>query len=304
MIEVNPLHVGFVGLGNMGWPMARNLVHAGHPLTVRDADADRQRRFAAEYGCAEARSPADFAGTAVVVTMLPDDRVVREAVMGWEGGIAAALPSGAVVVDMSSSNPIGTRELGERLARHGVALVDAPVSGGVTRAADGTLAIMVGGDDEAAFARVAPVLQVLGGRLFRTGPLGSGHAMKALNNYIGAAAYIATAEALAIGRHFGLDVDVMLDVVNSSTGRSFNSEKVLKDDVVTGRYGTGFALGLMAKDVGIAAQMGEASGIEVPACHLVSRRWSEALEGLGAAADHSAAHRQWWPIDLRGGSSR
>jgi 3-hydroxyisobutyrate dehydrogenase len=304
MIEDNPVHVGFVGLGNMGWPMARNLVHAGIHLTVRDADADRQRRFAAEHGCAVADSPADFAATAVVVTMLPDDRVVRQAVTGWEGGIAPALPAGAVVVDMSSSNPLATRELGEQLARHGVALVDAPVSGGVTRAADGTLAIMVGGDDEDAIARVEPVLRVLGGRLFRTGPLGSGHAMKALNNYIGAAAYLATAEALAIGQHFGLDVDVMLDVVNSSTGRSFNSEKVLKEDVVTGRYGTGFALGLMAKDVGIAAQMGEASGIEVPACLLVSRRWSEALEGLGPAADHSAAHRQWWPIDLRGGQVR
>jgi 3-hydroxyisobutyrate dehydrogenase len=292
------VHVGFLGLGNMGWPMARNLSRAGHRLTVRDVDAERQRRFAAEHDCLEARTPAAFAGTAVVVTMLPDDRVVWQAVVDWEGGLAAALAPRAVVVDMSSSNPLGTRRLGDELARHGVALVDAPVSGGVTRAADGTLSIMIGGDDEDAIARAEPVLRVLGGRLFRTGPLGSGHAMKALNNYVGAAAYLTAAEALAVGQHYGLDVDVMLDVMNSSTGRSFNTEHVLKEDVVTGRYGTGFALGLMAKDVGIAASLAEASGVDAPACRLVSRRWSEALEGLGPGADHSTAHRRWWTVDL------
>jgi len=291
--------VGFVGLGNMGWPMASNLSRAGFRLTVRDADAGRQERFAAEHGCAAALAPAAFGATPVLVTMLPDDRVVREAVTGWAGGIARALPAGAVVVDMSSSNPLGTRRLGEELAAIGLALVDAPVSGGVTRAADATLSIMVGGDDEGAIARADPVLRALGSRLFRTGPLGSGHAMKALNNYVGAAAYLAAAEALAVGRHFGLDVEVMLDVINSSTGRSFNSERVLKEDVATGRYGTGFALGLMAKDVGIAAGLAEASGVDAPGCRLVSRRWAEALEGLGPAADHSEAHRQWWPVDLR-----
>src|SRR5258708_3910546 len=176
------VHVGFLGLGNMGWPMARNLSRAGHRLTVRDVDAGRQRRFAAEHDCLEAGTPAAFARTPV----------------------------------------------------------------GVARAADGTLSIMIGGDDDDAIARAEPVLRALGGRLFRTGPLGSGHAMKALNNYVGAAAYLTAAEALAVGQHYGLDVDVMLDVMNSSTGRSFNTEHVLKEDVVTGRYGTGFALGLMA----------------------------------------------------------
>ena len=107
-------------------------------------------------------------------------------------------------------------------------VVDAPVSGGIARAESGTLSLMVGGLDEEAFARVSPVLEMLGERIFRTGPLGSGHAMKALNNFLGASAYTAAAEALAIGHEFGLDPRVMLDVINTSTGRSFNTEVVLE----------------------------------------------------------------------------
>ena len=102
-----------------------------------------------------------------------------------------------------------------------------------------------------------------------------------------------------IGHEFGLDPRVMLDVVNTSTGRSFNTEVVLKDDVITGRYGTGFALGLLAKDVGIAADLAEAVGVDAPACQLVRRRWADAAAGLGFTADHSEAHKRWWDIDLR-----
>src|SRR6184192_1007976 len=201
--------VGFVGLGNMGRRMAANLAAAGFPLVVRDSDAGAQQRSSA----------------------------VREAILGWEGGIAAALKPGAVVLDMSSSDPVGTKALAQDLAAAGVRVIDAPVSGGITRAEAGTLSLMVGGQDEDAFAQVRPVLETLGQRIFRTGPLGSGHAMKALNNFLGASAYTTAAEALAIGKEFGLDPAVMLDVVNSSTGRSFNTEVVLKDDVITGRYG-------------------------------------------------------------------
>jgi 3-hydroxyisobutyrate dehydrogenase len=145
------------------------------------------------------------------------------------------------------------------------------------------------------------VLETVGERIFRTGPLGSGHAMKALNNFLGASAYTTAAEALAIGHEFGLDPRVMLDVINTSTGRSFNTEVVLKDDVITGRYGTGFALGLLAKDVGIAAALAEAVGVDAPACKLVRRRWAEAAAELGFAADHSEAHKRWWAIDLHAG---
>jgi len=270
--------VGFIGLGNMGWLMARNLRQAGRELVVHDLDTERSARFVAEFGGVAASGPEDFASVGVVVTMLPDGR--------------------AVAVDMSSSSPLDTRALGPKLAELGVALVDAPVSGGIARADSGELTLMVGGDDEAAIARATPVLEVLGGRIFATGPLGSGHAMKALNNYCGAAAYAVTAEALAIGQQFGLRGDVMIDVINNSTGRSFNSEVVFKGDVLTGRYGTNFALALLAKDVGIAASLAQTSELDTPVVALVSERWAQALEALGQGRDHSEAHKGWWDVEL------
>ena len=293
--------VGFVGVGNMGRRMAANLAAAGFPLVIRDSDAGTQRRFIDSHGGEPGDSPRAFAGTSVVVTMLPDGNAVREAVLGWQGGIAAALAPGAVILDMSSADPVGTQKLAADLAPLEIRVVDAPVSGGIARAETGTLSLMVGGQDEDAFARVRPVLETLGERIFRTGPLGSGHAMKALNNFLGATAYTAAAEALAIGKEFGLDPAVMLEVVNTSTGRSFNTEVVFKNDVITGRYATGFALGLLAKDVGIAADLAESVGVPAPALDLVRRRWAEATAGLGFAADHSEAHKQWWPTDLGAG---
>ena len=284
----------------MGWPMARNLTDAGYRVVVHDADATRAGRFVEEFGGVAAGAPEDFAEASVVVTMLPDGRAVAQAILDWQGGVAGALSGGSVVVDMSSSNPLDTRVLGGAIAQRGLGMVDAPVSGGITRADSGSLTIMVGGDDVAAIERAEPVLNVLGARLFRTGPLGSGHAMKALNNYCGATSYAATAEALAIGQHFGLSGEVMLDVLNASSGRSFNTEAVFKDEVVPGRYATGFALALLAKDVGIAASLAESSGLEAPVCGLVSRRWSQALEDLGPMTDHSEAHKAWWTVALAG----
>jgi 3-hydroxyisobutyrate dehydrogenase len=293
--------VGFIGLGNMGRLMAANLARAGYPLVLRDASPAAEQQFITEHGGTAATSPADFAGTSVVVTMLPDGHVVREAVLGWQGGIAGALPPNAVVLDMSSAEPVGTQKLAADLAPAGVRVVDAPVSGGIARAETGTLSLMVGGTDEEAFALVRPVLEVMGERIFRTGPLGSGHAMKALNNFLGASAYTAAAEALTIGKRFGLDPAAMLDVINTSTGRSFNSEVVFKNEVVTGRYGTNFALGLLAKDVGIAAALAESVGVDAPTLDLTRARWAEAAAGLGFATDHSAAHKQWWADGLAAG---
>jgi 3-hydroxyisobutyrate dehydrogenase len=288
--------VGFVGLGRMGWPMAANLLSAGNELVVRDAAPDVETRFADQPGAVSGREPASFASAGVVITMLPDGRAVQDAVLG--DGIADALAGGAVVVDMSSSSPRDTRELGRELGKRSIALVDAPVSGGVPRATDGSLAIMAGADDDAALDRVMPVLGVLGRRVFRTGPLASGHAMKALNNFCAAAGYAALAEALVLGAEFGLTPSTMVEIVNNSTGRSFLSDVVFPDEVITGRYDTGFALGLLAKDVTIAAGIVDGSGVEAPMCQLVARRWAEAAQALGSGSDHSMAHKQWWDVDL------
>jgi 3-hydroxyisobutyrate dehydrogenase len=284
----------------MGRPMARNLAAAGFPLVVHDLATDVQERFAAEQGCASAEHPSGFSAAATVVTMLPDGAAVQEALLSREGGIAARLPPGAVVVDMSSSSPVGTRELGRRLAEQQIGLVDAPVSGGVPRAEAGTLTLMVGGDDDAV-ERVRPVLEVLGERLFRTGPLGSGHAMKALNNLVGGTTYAVVTEALVTGLHYGLDPRTMIDVMNASTGRSFNTEHVFAEHVLTGTYATGFALGLLAKDVGIAADLAAAAGLDAPLTRLVDGRYAEAAAALGPGADHSEAHRHWWDARLDAG---
>jgi 3-hydroxyisobutyrate dehydrogenase len=283
---------GFVGLGNMGWPMARNLAAAGYDLVVHDADAALQERFAAEHGGVAASDRTAFADLEAVVTMLPTGGDVHDVLIG-EGGLAAALGQGTVVVDMSSSDPPGTRELGAALAGRGIALVDAPVSGGVPKAETGTLAIMVGGDDESAVARATPLLEVLGERLFRTGPLGSGHAMKALNNYVAAAGFTAASEALIVGHRFGLDPAVMVEVLNASTGRNFSTEYTVLHHVLPRTFATGFALGLLAKDVGIAADLADAVEVDAPLSRLVKQLWAEALAGEGATADHSAAARHW-----------
>lgn len=287
--------IGFVGIGNMGWPMAANLARAGFPLTVFDTDRTRGPRFAAEFKAKAATSLGELGRAAdIVVTMLPTGAIVRAALLENENGaLAASLAKGAVVVDMSSSEPVGTQQLGATLAKRGIALVDAPVSGGVPRAEAGTLTLMIGGEDEAAIGKALPVLEAMGKQLFRTGPLGSGHAMKALNNYVAAAAFIASTEALRVGRRFGLSPEAMMDIMNASTGRNFNSEMTIKQHVISQKYATGFQLGLMAKDVKIAADLAETIAIEAPLARLVRAMWTEAREGIGERADFTAAVKHW-----------
>ena len=160
---------------------------------------------------------------------------------------------------MGSSEPLRTRELAQRAAARGVELIDAPVSGGVRGALAGSLTIMVGGDP-APVARCRPLLETLGRAVLHVGPVGAGHALKALNNLLSATHLLASCEALAIGRRFGLDPQVMLDAINVSTGRCASTERKLPDFVLTGSYDSGFALALMVKDVGIAVALGEGSG--------------------------------------------
>jgi 3-hydroxyisobutyrate dehydrogenase len=289
--------VGFVGLGNMGNPMAHNLAEAGFDLVVRDVSADAVDAFVAAHpGTVAASSPADFAGVELVVTMLPNGEVVQDALLTWEGGIGATLPPGAVVIDMSSAKPSDTLRLQEALSDKGIRVIDAPVSGGVPRAVTGELAVMVGGAADA-IEKAQPVLRVLGDpeRQFRTGRLGSGHAMKALNNYVGGTTYVITAEALAIGKRFGLDTGMMIDIINVSTGRSFNSEMVLASHVVTGTYSTGFALGLLAKDVHIAATIAEEADVPAPVLAVSDELWAKAAKAMDPGADHSLAHQVWHP---------
>ncbi|MBB3180583.1 NAD(P)-dependent oxidoreductase [Variovorax sp. Sphag1AA] len=292
-----PMKIGFIGIGNMGWGMAANLVKAGHQLTAFDTDAQRVERFARECGGRGTTQLSDLADAGVVITMLPTGAIVREVLTQGKddanGGLAALLQPGSIVVDMSSSEPVGTRDLGHALAQRGIALIDAPVSGGVARADNGTLAIMYGSDDAIALERMLPVLRAMGDRLFATGALGCGHAMKALNNYVAATAFAATSEALLIGSRFGLDPATMVDILNVSTGRNFHTDVVMKDHVVGGKFATGFAVGLLAKDVKIAADLGAAVHQPSPVLDLVRDRWAYARDALGANRDNTEAFLAW-----------
>ncbi|MXY42048.1 MAG: NAD(P)-dependent oxidoreductase [Rhodospirillaceae bacterium] len=293
--------VGFVGLGNMGRPMAACLARVGFGVVGYDADPLAAEAFAGETGCRAAPTLAALAEAATVaVTMLPTGAIVRRVLLEEEqGALASGLgvgrSGGGLVLDMSSSEPVGTRALGEALAERGVALVDAPVSGGVERAGDGTLAIMIGADDAAAAERAEPVLRAMGDRLFRAGPLGAGHAAKALNNYAAAAAFTAAAEALIVGEAFGLERETLLTIINNSSGRSFNSEVPMKQEVLPRTFATGFKLGLMAKDVAIAADLADALGADAPLSRYMKARWGEASDALGADADFTRAVTLWEP---------
>ena len=288
------MRVGFIGIGNMGSPMAAHIIKAGHEVIVYDTDAAKCAQFASAQGCAQAATFTDLASVEFMVTMLPTGQIVRDVYLSEQGGgLAKHLARGTVAIDMSSSEPNGTRELGAALARSGLVLVDAPVSGAVPRAQTGTLTIMIGGDDAAAIERAKPLLATMGNRLFETGGLGSGHAMKALNNFVAAAGYTAAAEALLIGRRFGLDPNRMLEIMNVSTARNFITEVVMKEHVIDKKFASGFTLGLLAKDVKIAADLAKDVKQDAPLAQLVKDRWMLARDRLGAHRDNTEAILAW-----------
>ena len=169
-------------------------------------------------------------------------------------------------------------------------MLDAPVSGGVKKAVSGKLAIMLGGDDEAAKDAVVPLLETMG-KVFRTGPLGSGHALKALNNFLSASGLAAACEALIVGKKFGLDPATMIDVINASTGRNNSTENKFHSLILDGNYASGFALDLMAKDLNAAARLARELGIDVHILQHAAAMWSDADARLGAGADHVEIHK-------------
>jgi 3-hydroxyisobutyrate dehydrogenase len=286
--------VGFIGIGTMGWPMAANVAKVGFALTVFDASAERCQAFCQENPTASSGSLAQVAQQDVVVTMLPTGKIVQDVLLNANGSeFFNNLRAGTVVVDMSSSEPTGTRLLAQRLAERAVVLVDGPVSGAEPRARAGTLTIMIGSDDAAATAKAKPVLAAMGNKLFDVGGSGAGHACKALNNLLGAVAFAATSEAVLIAERFGLDPKVLVDILNVSTGKSFISEVVMKDHVLDKKFATGFKLGLMAKDVQIAADLADAVGLAAPIAHLVNQRWKDALQEQGFDADNTEAIKTW-----------
>lgn len=286
------VQVAFIGLGAMGYPMAARIAAAGFPLRVFDIAPGVADRFAAECSGRASTSASDAVGEAdFVITMLPSSNEVEATVLGspTSPGVAERIRAGAYVIDMSSSEPLRTRRLAQSLAEKGLVLVDAPVSGGVKKARDGSLTIMFGGS-EASLQHCTPLLQVMGSTIFRAGDVGNGHAMKALNNFVSAAGLIAAVEALHIGERFGLDPAVMTRILNASTGKNNTTEKKVEQFMLSGAFDSGFGLALMAKDVGIAIQLAEQLGASAQQGHACYELWRKAAQE-NKGADHTEMYR-------------
>lgn len=287
------MNVGFIGLGRMGAPMLRNIVASGvaDTVAVYDGNPDVTVALASELtDVTPCVSPREVgASSDIVVTMLPNGDIVRAVVTG-ESGVLDGMAQGGTIIDMSSSYPSLTRDLGADLASKGIALVDAPVSGGVRKAIDGTMSILLGCDSPKVADRIAPLLGAMG-KVVPAGPLGSGHAAKALNNYVSAAGLVAACEALIIGQRFGLDPSRLTEILNASTGRNNSTENKLAQFVVPERYrDAGFALTLMAKDIRAAAQMADEVEVASPRLEEASQFWTRAEDLLGQGADHTEIH--------------
>jgi 3-hydroxyisobutyrate dehydrogenase len=292
-MSVTAKRLGFIGLGMMGYPMASLLHKAGYELTVLDVAQAQVARFLTEHaGAAAAGDPEAFSNVEVAITMLPDSDVVDSVVLGQADhkGLIDILPPGATVIDMSSSQPMRSQALAQALTRRGLHFLDAPVSGGVKRAVDGSLAIMVGGD-EAQFHRRRDLFERMGKMVTYVGGPGAGHAMKALNNYVSAAGLIATVEALLVGQEFGLDPAIMTDILNGSTGQNNTTQNKVKQFMLSGSFNSGFSLRLMIKDLDTALSLGESLGWNMSLGREVLRLWSEAAQRLEKTADHTEMYR-------------
>ncbi|MGE5273621.1 MAG: NAD(P)-dependent oxidoreductase [Verrucomicrobiota bacterium] len=279
------MRVGFVGLGHMGVPMTARLVAAGHE--VRGFDADPTAR--ARAGAAAVGSLAEAAaGVEAVVLMLASSAIVRQVVL--DEGLLDAVEGGSLVADMGSSDPTQTRELAGEAERRGVRYIDAPVSGGVVGAEAGTLTIMAGGS-EADLDTCRPVFEAVGQKVVHAGPVGAGHALKALNNLLSATNFLITLEAVAAGARFGLDPKVMVDAINDSTGRSWATEHKVPQFVEPRSFTSGFAMRLMIKDIQTAKALAHASGSPFALGDASVALWEQAADALPDEADHTEIAR-------------
>lgn len=277
--------IGFIGLGMMGSRMVHHLKGSGE-LIVFDQSPERTAEVAQATGATAAQALKDFASADVVILMLPSSAVIDQLVQGTDQqvGLLAVLGEAALVIDMSSATPANTMANAKLAAQKGIAFVDAPVSGGPAGAASGKLAIMVG-CAEAHFAQIEPLLGCLGANVVRTGEVGSGHAVKALNNLLAATILQATGEIFAAGEKFGLDPVVMQKVISASSGGSFMSSVTWPKAVLGKTWDFGFSLALMTKDVGIGMTIVNGADIEAPLCRSNAKIWQAANQNGHGAQD-------------------
>ena len=276
------MQVAWIGLGAMGRPMAGRLAEAfdTRVWNRRTAVADAHAKQHGSTACTlEQTAEAD-----VLFTCLPTTAEVVEIA----DRLGDSLRPETVWVDCTSGEPAASRALAERLAERGVTYLDAPVSGGTDGAEAGTLTFMVGGDDRA-LARVTPAIEVMAGRIVHVGEVGTGHAVKAVNNILLAANLWAAGEGLAALAGLGVDLAAALEVINASSGRSFATERPVPERIMTREFPVTFSLGLLTKDTGIGVAVAADAGAPAPLLGLVHQLYRTATAELGADVDHSAA---------------
>jgi 2-hydroxy-3-oxopropionate reductase len=280
-----PGKIGFIGLGIMGRPMARNLIKAGHKLVVYDIVPAAVQELAGA-GAATASSAKEVAErTDIVITMLPDGPDVEKAVLG-PGGVLEGLRRGTTLVDMSSISPLVSQKVGAACAERGVEFVDAPVSGGEPKAVDGTLAIMAGGTQEA-FDKVAPILRKMGSTVTLTGPVGAGNVTKLANQIMVACNIAAMGEALVLATRAGLDPEVVFKAVASGLAGStvLNAKAPM---VISRNFQPGFRIRLHHKDLRNALLAAEALQVPLPITSLVQQVLTALINQGKGDLDHSA----------------
>ena len=278
--------LGFVGLGNIGGPVCRQLLAVGYQVLVYDADPEAVAKL--EDTAAEpAESLQALASKAdVVLLSLPNSAVVEEVVLG-EGELMGGLSSGKTLIDTSSSKPSSTRGIAAKLAQGGVEMLDAPVSGGVLRAREGKLSVMVGGEREV-FERHGEILSSFGEKVFYVGSHGAGHLVKALNNLLSATTLASACEAVLLAKKAGIAPDTFIEVINASNGRSYSTEVKFPEYVLDRSFDDGFALGLMNKDVGIALEAATEMDFPMRVGRVVRDLWQTAAEGGYGPEGHTS----------------
>jgi 3-hydroxyisobutyrate dehydrogenase len=291
-------NIGFIGIGVMGTPMSGHLAQAGYALTIHDVKQEAAERAAAGHaGIQVASTPWEVAEASdIVITMLPSGVHVQDVALG-DSGLIEGLRAGALLLDTSSAEPWLTLETAKALSEKGVEMVDAPVSGALAGAQAADLVFMVGGTRENV-KRVSPLLQIMGNQIFHLGPLGAGHAMKCINNLITAMTFMATAEGLTIGKQFGLDPQIMNDVLNVSTGMSWITKNHIGQRIISRKFDDPFRLDLMVKDIGIAMQLARSLELPLPLSALGQNLWMAA--GRWAEQGSSLSHMVSWIEQMTG----
>src|SRR5215203_2519761 len=277
--------VGFIGLGIMGKPMAKNLMEAGYELVLYNRTLEKAEELS-EDGAEFAANPREVAeNSEIIVTMLPDSPDVRNVVAGKDG-VLEGIEEGSLLVDMSTISPVVTEELAEAAKENGASMLDAPVSGGDVGAIEGTLSIMVGGEEED-FERAKPLFEVMGGTVTHVGPSGTGQIVKAANQIVVALTIEAVSEALVLGSKGGVAPEKILDVL----GGGLAGNKVMeakREKMLEHSFDPGFRIELHHKDLGIALAAGREYGVTLPVTAIVDQMLETLkLRGKGDQ-DHSA----------------